>query len=113
MNPLMPTHEQLMNPAAKKKRKYAPRSSVPQSWLLEPSYTPHMLINYAAAFLGAKSDGDLAKILPYDEGSLHRVRHRKVLVSANFMVAIMDRTGWSLAYVRELAGLPFMERRPK
>lgn len=75
----------------------------------DPSYTPVRLINETAYKLGARSDSHLCSIINVHCAQLSRVRHRTQFVSCFMIISIMDRTGWSLAYVRELAGVPFEE----
>jgi hypothetical protein len=75
--------------------------------LTSPSYTPVRLLNEAAFALRARNLQALALRLECDLAQLHRIRYRKTPVTANLLVAIMDRTGWHLQYVRALAGIPF------
>jgi hypothetical protein len=75
--------------------------------LAHPDYAPVRLINHAAHLLRAQNDNQLAELLEYDHGQLSRVRHRKDVVSATLIVAILDRTDLTIGQVRELAGIPF------
>jgi hypothetical protein len=75
--------------------------------LTAPTYTPGRLIDAAKDALGAPNDNQLSFVLQVDGGQLHRIRYRKNAVSPGLMVAIMDRTGWPITKVRELAGMPF------
>ncbi len=95
--------------APKPKRSYPKRSPMPSEWLTNPAYTPRKLLNHVASHLKATSDCDLAGRLDYDHGALNRVSHKKAIISYMLLITILDHTGWSLAYVRELAGMPFIE----
>lgn len=75
--------------------------------LTDPKYTPVKLINEAARELGAGSDYQLARALEVTQSMLSRFRNRKVGISDRFMVDVADRTGWSIEYIRGLAGIPF------
>lgn len=75
--------------------------------LQSPSYTPGKLLNAAAFLLGVTSDRALSRELECNEALICRVRNRKQVVSHYLMCQIMDRTGWHIREVRELAGMPF------
>jgi hypothetical protein len=75
--------------------------------LTDPSYTPARLLNESAFALRAESLLALARRIEFDPARLHRIRYRKAPVNANLLIAIMDRTGWHVQYVRALAGIPF------
>jgi hypothetical protein len=72
-----------------------------------PSYTPGRLLNHTAAHLRCPCDAQLAHALELNNAILTRVRKRQNPVSDTLIVRIMDRTGWSIQYVRELMGVPF------
>jgi hypothetical protein len=71
------------------------------------TYTPVRLLNEAAFALQANSMYQLARVLEMDNGQLSRVRNRKEAVSDRLMVQIMDRTGWHIQKLREIAGMPY------
>jgi hypothetical protein len=75
--------------------------------LASPSYTPNRLLNHAAELLGARNDARLALILEVDCAYISRIRSRKEGIGPGLMVRIMDRTGWHIQHLRELAGMPF------
>lgn len=75
--------------------------------LKSPIYTPNRLFDKAAELLQVKNDATLALVLECDQALLCRIRRRKSPLSAWLMIQIMDRTGWHIKYVRELAGIPY------
>lgn len=75
--------------------------------LKSTSYTPSRLINETAWQLGCRNYHSLAFALEMDPAQLCRVRKRTEIVSNKMMIAIADRTGWSIHYIRSLAGMPF------
>lgn len=75
--------------------------------MTSPTYTPHKLLTAAMIALKARSAHDLARKLEVDAAVMTRVRKRQVRISERLMVGIMDRTGWTIKHVRELAGMPF------
>lgn len=75
--------------------------------LSSPSYTPSKLINETAWQLGCRNYHSLGFALEIDPAQLCRIRKRREVVSSRMMVAIADRTGWSIQYIRALAGMPF------
>lgn len=75
--------------------------------LKSPTYTPNRLLNKAAEFFGVETDAELARVLEFHQAILTRTRNRKAPVNSFLMVRIMDRTNWTIQYVRELAGMPY------
>ena len=75
--------------------------------LNSPLYTPNKLLNETMQLLGCKTDARLALILECDQAVISRVRSRKDPIRAWLMVQIMDRTGWHIQEVRQMAGIPF------
>jgi hypothetical protein len=83
------------------------RTQRKQALLAHPGYSPARLLNHAAALLKARSDNHLSEMLEFDHGQLSRIKRKQdCVVTAGLMVNIMDRTGWTIAHVRELAGMP-------
>jgi hypothetical protein len=66
---------------------------------------PNRLLNKVAQHLSVSSYSQLALVLDCDPALICRVHRRQVQVSSWLMVRIMDRTGWTITYVRELAGM--------
>lgn len=75
--------------------------------LQSPSYTPLRLMSKTAELLGAYNWAALARILEVHPAVITRANKRQELISANIFVQIMDRTGWSIQRVRDLAGMPY------
>lgn len=75
--------------------------------LNDPGYTPGKLLDATAKLLNARSDFDLARRLELDPAAICRTRHRKKPIGAHTIIQILDRTGWTLAHLRELMGVPF------
>lgn len=75
--------------------------------LTDPSYTPVKLLDEAKWVLRARNRSQLARVLEIDEAIICRVWNLKVPISDHLMVQIADRTGWSIQYVRQLAGTPY------
>lgn len=71
------------------------------------TYTPGRLIDAASRALGVANDLQLSKALLIDKGQISRMRSRKTPISSGMLISVMDRTGWSLTKLRELAGVPF------
>lgn len=74
--------------------------------LNDPNYMPHRLINDVGFFLKVNSMQAIARELSFDAGQLSRVRAKKEVISERLLIRILDKTGWTLQYVRERAGLP-------
>jgi hypothetical protein len=75
--------------------------------LASPGYTPGRLLDEAAFVLRAPNRAALALALEVDPALVSRVGRRKSPLTEHVMVQIMDRTAWSIQYVRELAGMPY------
>lgn len=75
--------------------------------LQSPSYTPVRLLNETAYLLHCKNDRVLAMTLEVNQAVITRIRKRQAPITAGLMVQIMDRTGWHIQHVRELAGMPY------
>lgn len=71
------------------------------------SYTPEKLIDEVAFVMRAANQNQVARNLELDPALICRIVKRKYPLTALVMVRIMDRTGWGIAYVRQLAGLPY------
>lgn len=69
-------------------------------------YTPHRMLNVLQEALGVRSDYALAHKLSVGEDVISRIRNRKIRLTPFMMVRILDITGWSIEYLREVAGLP-------
>jgi hypothetical protein len=82
------------------------REEAPED-LSDPSYTPNRLLDRTAEMLHIETDARLALVLECDASLICHIRARRYAISAWLMVQIMDRTGWHITYVRELAGLPY------
>jgi hypothetical protein len=75
--------------------------------LQSPTYTPRRLLEELMWVLHAPRREQLARALDLDTGLISRIWNHKAPLTYGVFVRIMDRTGWSIAYVRELAGMPF------
>jgi hypothetical protein len=75
--------------------------------LTSPTYTPNRLLNKVMECLDVENASQLAHLLECDPAIITRVSHRQRPISPGLMVQIMDRTGWHIQTVRELAGMPF------
>jgi hypothetical protein len=84
--------------------------------LHDPTYTPqHFLLKVQEA-LGCKRQIDLAEKLGVHPQSLVKIRYRQYPLTAAWMVRIADLTGWSIAKIREMSGMPVTNNplaRPK
>jgi hypothetical protein len=75
--------------------------------LASRTYTPSRLINTTARHLGCANLFCLSFVIGIHGSQLGRIYKRQRPVSSNLMVAISDHTGWTIKYIRELAGMPF------
>jgi hypothetical protein len=75
--------------------------------LQSPSYTPERLFDEFAYVARAANRTQIAQALEVHRAMMTRILGRRDALTEGLMVRIMDRTGWSIAYVRELAGIPF------
>lgn len=75
--------------------------------LHSPSYRPERLLEEAMFVLRAPDRTTLARLLEVDPALICRIWNRKSHISELVMVRIMDRTDWSIRYVRELVGMPY------
>jgi hypothetical protein len=73
--------------------------------LADPGYTPERLLTQAMAVMKARNERQLCQLLDIDQASVCRIRKRAAPVTAGIAIAIMERTGFSLSYVYELAGM--------
>jgi hypothetical protein len=71
------------------------------------SYTPEKLLDEVAFVMQAPNRNQVARNLDLDPALLCRIVKRQAPLTALVMVRIMDRTGWGIRYVRELAGIPY------
>lgn len=74
--------------------------------LHDPSYTPVHLLEKLQEFFDIKTDYKLAQIMLVELSTISKVRNRKDVVSAGFIVRAADLTGWSVEQIRSYAGLP-------
>lgn len=75
--------------------------------LQSPSYTPERLLGEVMWVARVESRNKLAHALEVDGGLISRIWNKVSPLTDGLMVQIMDRTGWSLKYMRELAGIPY------
>jgi hypothetical protein len=75
--------------------------------LSDPAYTPVRLLHATAQALGAANDHQLARLLEISPGNLTRIQSRTQPLGARVIVQILDRTGWTMAQLRKLAGIEF------
>lgn len=75
--------------------------------LNSPTYTPGRLLDALMRPLKVRNDSQLARALEMTVPQVWRIRNRRNPITERFMVFVMDRTGWTVAYVRELGGIPF------
>jgi hypothetical protein len=75
--------------------------------LSSPAYTPRKLLEEVMWVLHAPRCAQLAPALDLDTGLISRIWNRKAPLTYGVFVQIMDRTGWGIAYVRQLAGMPY------
>lgn len=67
------------------------------------------LLNALLIHFNLDSDYKLSFLLGFSISILSRVRHRRTALSANMILAIYDKTGWSIEHIRELAGIEIKE----
>jgi hypothetical protein len=77
--------------------------------LSDPSYTPGKLLDEFGFVARAENACQIARALEVDPAVISRILSLQAPVSDGLMVRIMDRTGWSIQYVRQLMGVPFDE----
>jgi hypothetical protein len=75
--------------------------------LQSPSYTPERLLGEVMFVARAKNRNKLAHALEVDPGLISRIWNKLAPVSDYVFMQIADRTGWSVQYMRELAGIPY------
>jgi transcriptional regulator with XRE-family HTH domain len=71
-----------------------------------PGYSPDTLLNYCQLVVGVPSDMQLAKRMGITPPALSKVRHRRVGISSDLLLALHDVTGESLAELKRIAGIP-------
>jgi hypothetical protein len=74
--------------------------------LTDPSYTPEKFLDGLKTMLNANSDYRLCEKLEVDVANISRIRNRKMLISASFLVRAAELTNMRMPSVFELAGLP-------
>lgn len=65
---------------------------------------PNKLLNALLAHFNLDVDYKLALVLGFSMSNMSRIRQGKVALSANMILAIYDKTGWSIERIRNLAG---------
>lgn len=75
-------------------------------WLTDPLYSPNRLLNRLLQELEFESDRELAVALGCVPTLIGRIRRKKQVISAGVVIGIMELTGWPLADVRALGGIP-------
>ena len=76
--------------------------------LQSPSYTPGKVLDHVAWELWVPNDQRLAHALEFHPAVICRIRNRLAPIGDRVMVRIMDRTTWTIRYLRELAGMPYI-----
>lgn len=71
------------------------------------SYTPNKLLGETAFVMRARNNRHLAQLLEVDAALVCRIVKRRSPITETILVRIMDRTGWGIAYTRQLAGIPY------
>jgi hypothetical protein len=74
--------------------------------LQDPSYTPVYLIEKLKEHLEIASDYQLSNAMVVDESVISRIRNRKIVISAGFLVRASDLLDCKMSDVRRLAGFP-------
>jgi hypothetical protein len=64
---------------------------------------PHALLDAILDARDLKNDAQLARFLDFMPGVISKVRNRRVIVSEEFRMRVMRRTGWSLEKIDKLA----------
>lgn len=70
------------------------------------TYDPIRFLSYCKDKLGATSDKDLARKLGCNHIYISKLRHKRIGVSAGFMLLLHDTIGVGFNEIREAAGIP-------
>ena len=72
------------------------------------SYDPDPLLAAVIKHLNVKNDAELARALAISAPVISKIRHRKMIVSANLLIRLHEITSLSIKELRVLMG----DRRP-
>lgn len=76
-------------------------------------YAPEKLLDFAKRKLHADNDSQLAKILEVNQSVICKVRYHKQPLSSFLIVKIQEKSGMSLADVREVMGDKRLHQRKR
>ncbi len=71
-----------------------------------PSYDPDRLLDALIAKMGLKNDAALSRRLEVAPPVISKLRHRRLPVGASFLINAHEESGYSIAEMKSLAGLP-------
>ncbi len=64
---------------------------------------PHALLDAMQSELNLKNDAAIARLMGWEPPVVSKLRHRYVPLSAERILQIYDKTGWSIEKIRSLA----------
>ena len=67
--------------------------------------TPSRLFNTLCTELGVSCYGDLSRTLEFSCAYISGIMTKKLPISEAMILAIYDKTGWSIEHIRSLAGI--------
>ncbi len=76
------------------------------------SYDPDCLLDAIIEFLQLKNDADLSRALGVAPPVISKLRHRRIVIRASFLLRAYEATDISIAEMKALAGLPAYVRNP-
>jgi hypothetical protein len=72
------------------------------------TYDPNPLLAAVSEHLNVKKDSELARALAISPPIISKIRHRKMVVGANLLIRMHEKTNFSIKKLRALMG----DRRP-
>ena len=78
--------------------------SVRVSLLEMPEYRPDRLLDEVATHLGARTDGELAKLLNISPSTISKVRRKVTAITAGHLLSIHEESEISIKDLREMMG---------
>lgn len=70
------------------------------------SYKPTNFLGKVVEKLGVKNDTALADVLGVDHTMFYHIRARRLRITPCLMLRIHDLTGWTIAEMRQMSGIP-------